>query len=211
MSVLDVNRVRDESAGYKSALYFAKKFNKPPRHPWIQHYDEMARKTAIRRLCKYLPMSIELAGAVDLDSRAEGGKPQGLERVLEGVDYTSLNGGDDAPTGDDEAYDAETGEVTQAQPAAVAKAVAPLPTAAERLASAAKQTVQETTEPTPEKEKAPVQHEPREEPKREAKATHRKHAEPARQELPLAPQEAEEPPPGDEGDGLDDPLNMGEG
>lgn len=64
--------------------------------PWKDHYEEMGRKTVIRRLAKYLPLSIELAAAVDLDERAETGRSQGLDRVLEG----SFQVGD-APPDDD--------------------------------------------------------------------------------------------------------------
>ena len=39
--------------------------------PWADHYEAMARKTVIRRLAKYLPMSVQMAQAVDIDERAE--------------------------------------------------------------------------------------------------------------------------------------------
>jgi recombination protein RecT len=44
--------------------------------PWQTHYEAMALKTVIRRLFKYLPISIELATAVEQDERAELGIPQ---------------------------------------------------------------------------------------------------------------------------------------
>jgi hypothetical protein len=44
--------------------------------PWQTHYEEMAKKTVIRRLFKYLPVSIEIQKAVGLDEQAEAGIDQ---------------------------------------------------------------------------------------------------------------------------------------
>lgn len=35
--------------------------------PWKDHYSEMARKTVVKRLVKYLPLSVELAQALTID------------------------------------------------------------------------------------------------------------------------------------------------
>jgi recombination protein RecT len=43
--------------------------------PWVTDYDEMARKTAIRRLAKYLPISVEFARAAAIDEAHEIGLP----------------------------------------------------------------------------------------------------------------------------------------
>lgn len=55
--------------------------------PWLTHYDEMCRKTSVRRLWKYLPTSIELSGAVarvtELDNAIDEGDSQNLSDVLE--------------------------------------------------------------------------------------------------------------------------------
>lgn len=48
---------------------------KKNKGPWSNHYDEMARKTVVKRLAKYLPISVELSDAIDNDNRAEGFDP----------------------------------------------------------------------------------------------------------------------------------------
>jgi recombination protein RecT len=40
--------------------------------PWNQWYDSMCRKSAIKRLCKYLPVSVDLARAISKDNALEG-------------------------------------------------------------------------------------------------------------------------------------------
>lgn len=39
--------------------------------PWVTDFTEMARKTVVRRLCKYLPLSAELARAFEVDDDGE--------------------------------------------------------------------------------------------------------------------------------------------
>ncbi|OED40266.1 hypothetical protein ACH42_17295 [Endozoicomonas sp. (ex Bugula neritina AB1)] len=50
--------------------------------PWKTHFEEMAKKTVIRRLFKYLPVSVEALTAVGLDERADAGLSQHNEAVL---------------------------------------------------------------------------------------------------------------------------------
>lgn len=44
--------------------------------PWVTHFEAMALKTVVRRLFKWLPVSVELAAAIEADERAEIGLPQ---------------------------------------------------------------------------------------------------------------------------------------
>lgn len=66
MNAEDINRIRESSESYK-----AFKEGKVKSCVWENHYSEMARKTVIKRLCKYLPkteMWERLATAIDLDN-----------------------------------------------------------------------------------------------------------------------------------------------
>lgn len=84
----------------------ADKKNKFPSKVWQEHFTEMGRKTVIRRLAKYLPLSIEFQTAAALDSMAEGGKDQHTDSF----DGEFSIAADDAPYGGAE-VDTETGEI----------------------------------------------------------------------------------------------------
>lgn len=49
--------------------------------PWKDHYEEMGRKTAIRRLAKYLPLSVEFQTAAAVDAAADAGKSLLFEQI----------------------------------------------------------------------------------------------------------------------------------
>lgn len=61
LSLEDVNKAKSQS---KTSNF----------GPWVNHFDEMAMKTAIRRLFKYMPISIELQTAIALDEAADDGR-----------------------------------------------------------------------------------------------------------------------------------------
>ena len=78
----DVDRIRDSSQGawtYRNGQRVPKESS-----PWWTHYEEMGRKTVIRRLAKYLPLSIEMATAVAMDEMVDAGRDQHLDQVLTG-------------------------------------------------------------------------------------------------------------------------------
>lgn len=115
MSRAQIEEIRDASQNYKFA-------RDKGTTVWGQHFVEMGRKTVLRRLFKYLPVSIELATAAALDGKVDHDS-QALDTVLSG-EYQVVD--DDAPaTGDDdqqslehnpdEVVDTVSGEITQRQ------------------------------------------------------------------------------------------------
>lgn len=72
--------------------------------PWVTDFQPMALKTVVRRLFKFLPVSIEMQTAVGLDERAEAGLPQDMGAVIDGQ-FTQI---DDEP---DPQVDQATGEI----------------------------------------------------------------------------------------------------
>lgn len=101
-----IEDIRNASQGYKTAV----KFNRTDS-PWISHFTEMAKKTAIRRLFKYLPVSIEIQRAVGLDEAGEEGISQDNGYVIDGISR-EVGDGETAPTA---SVDQETGEITEPQ------------------------------------------------------------------------------------------------
>lgn len=75
-----VDKIMHESQAYRGAERGKKD------SPWHTNYDEMAIKTAIKRLCKKLPQNAELMHAIEVDDQSERGL------VIEGVSL----GDDDA-------------------------------------------------------------------------------------------------------------------
>lgn len=83
MSRAEIETIRDSSQGYKTAKRYAK--DGVINSPWATNFEEMAKKTVIRRLFKYLPVSIEIQRAVGLDEQAEAGLPQDNPLVIDGT------------------------------------------------------------------------------------------------------------------------------
>lgn len=61
MSIGDVNKIRQRSKSRDNG-------------PWVTDYEQMVRKTLIRRMSNYLPMSIELQQAIQISDAADDGK-----------------------------------------------------------------------------------------------------------------------------------------
>ena len=80
MTAADIDAIRDNSEGYRAFKSGLIKSN-----PWSTHYEAMGRKTAIRRIAKYLPLSVQRAAALDAayDSGRHGAVDEYGDIVLE--------------------------------------------------------------------------------------------------------------------------------
>lgn len=83
MSKCDVDKIRARSKTANAG-------------PWVTDYTEMAKKTVLRKLFKYLPVSIEIQKATTIDEQADSGE-QFTKNEL----------------GDDFEIDLETGEIIE--------------------------------------------------------------------------------------------------
>lgn len=129
MSVSQINEIRDASAK-KNGAKPGPDGTIPISGPWKDHYTEMGRKTVIRRLAKYLPLSVEFQKASALDEAADRGAAIGAidgEFAVEESDQGSnQEAGDDAGRQQDsrtqQAVDDTAAANTQAEPNAQAQA-----------------------------------------------------------------------------------------
>jgi recombination protein RecT len=131
MTRAEIDAVRDKSQGWQTAV----RYNKTAEAPWGAHYTEMGRKTVIRRIVKYLPLSVQKAAAladsydtgrhVRLDHHGEvvveadyGATPEAIEHRAQSEptqleQFEQRHGGVD--TTGAESFDPETGEVASEQ------------------------------------------------------------------------------------------------
>lgn len=85
MTVDEIEAIRSRSKAGKSG-------------PWVTDWEEMAKKTVVKRLCKYLPQSAELAKAIVADNATESGKHEEVDQAFDmdipeaiSAEYTEVN------------------------------------------------------------------------------------------------------------------------
>lgn len=110
MSRAEIDAIRNKSQGW---VAYKKGYAKSCI--WVDHYDEMARKTVVRRLFKMLPVSIEAQRAVYADEKAERGESL---TTAEAIDDVFVDSGNtiEMPEGEEPA-DAEPEEIEAEAPA----------------------------------------------------------------------------------------------
>lgn len=114
MTLADVNAIRDAA--------MAKNKQTDKKGPWWDHYVEMCKKTAIRRLCKQLPLSPELeqAFAIEDEGMRNMSEGQPMSISVDALDTTARTASLAARLKADKAKPTETigegGEVIEQQP-----------------------------------------------------------------------------------------------
>lgn len=117
MSKEEVDKIRKRSPGGNSG-------------PWVTDYVEMGKKTAIRRIAKYLPLSVQKATMVDTahdlgQTVSFKDEPDGGKIVVDAENLADSNEPQEKPTGTsrlDALVDEDTGEVQEADVAEDASA-----------------------------------------------------------------------------------------
>lgn len=79
MSLDEVKRIRDRSKSKDNG-------------PWVTDFEEMGRKTVLRRMCKYLPMSVEWQTLTREDEEKEFGDATAIELNLGDRKHPNLEG-----------------------------------------------------------------------------------------------------------------------
>lgn len=51
--------------------------------PWVSDFVAMGKKTVVKRLCKFLPQTPELAAAIEVDTRAETGEMSTVSAIID--------------------------------------------------------------------------------------------------------------------------------
>ena len=89
MDIADLHAIRDKSESYKA--YAAKKSSSCI---WVEHEQEMCRKTVIRRLCKYLPKTNQwdrVNEAISLDESDYRASDEQVLYALSLIDSSNLD------------------------------------------------------------------------------------------------------------------------
>lgn len=155
-----VIKTRDGSQGWQTAV----KFGSTAKSPWHTHEDEMAKKTAIRALAKYLPLSVEFRDAITVD----GGQADFAAFAMNPTQELDVSPEDDeaGQTIDAAAVEAESdaSDVTPDEDGQAAEAAQSAP-----QDSAPKEQSEAKEEPQPEgRKKKQAQAEPEQEPEQES-------------------------------------------
>ncbi|AFC32171.1 DNA-binding phage-related protein [Paenibacillus mucilaginosus 3016] len=90
------------------------KFSKAKFGPWVDHFDEMAKKTVLKALMKYMPISVEFQKAVSMDETTKREVSDDMSEVIDVTDWSESSAEDAG--GGDEQRDPDTGLLNDRPP-----------------------------------------------------------------------------------------------
>ncbi|WP_426453808.1 recombination protein RecT [Paenibacillus sp. S-38] len=71
------------------------KFSKAKTYgPWVDHFDEMAKKTVLKALMKYMPISVEFQKAVSMDETTKREVSDDMSEVIDVTDWSEAQADD---------------------------------------------------------------------------------------------------------------------
>jgi len=66
------------------------KFSKAKNYgPWVDHFDEMAKKTVLKALMKYMPISVEFQKAVSMDETTKREVSEDMSDIIDVTDWSA--------------------------------------------------------------------------------------------------------------------------
>ena len=105
MTIGDVEKI-------KATVFERNRLTPASKSPWNTDYEQMVRKTLIRRMANYLPMSVELEAALQVDDAATAGKGATIDGDFIVTERDRDDAGDPGPmAGQAERVDTATGEI----------------------------------------------------------------------------------------------------
>lgn len=96
----------------KHASTYSQAYKKGYTSPWKTNFDEMAKKTVLKRCLKYAPLKTEFVRAISMDETIKSGIDKHMTDVPDDTDYTDIEA-EQVPDN----VDPETGEVLDSRSA----------------------------------------------------------------------------------------------
>jgi len=100
----------DEVFAWVKQQHAKRSRGKPYQGPWLTHFAEMCAKSPTRRAFKYVPTSVEMGMAMQLDERSEAGEPQELAQGADPARPIEWSDQDWRPISEAAWENAETGQ-----------------------------------------------------------------------------------------------------
>jgi recombination protein RecT len=89
MPISEIYKIRDS---FSKSYQGAKKYNNTGSSIWVKHFDAMAKKTAIKQLIKYLPISTSIHEQVSYDETVKDTFEEDPHYIYDAEDWEEVEG-----------------------------------------------------------------------------------------------------------------------